>query len=111
MPYLTPNQLKVVEFVRNFRSRNGHSPTLDEIAGKLRVTKATAQGYVDDMLRTAPMGLRMTKEALNFSIDASSLDAAMAMEDRHQSLLSLTDDFVEAGVAFFERREPNYTDR
>ena len=46
MVYLTPNQRKVVDFVGNFRARSGHSPTLDEIAARLRVTKATAQGYV-----------------------------------------------------------------
>jgi enoyl-CoA hydratase/carnithine racemase len=70
-----------------------------------------AQSYIDDMLRTAPMGLRLTKEALNYSVDAPGLEAAMAMEDRHQSLLALTDDAVEAGLAFFERRDPNYTGR
>ena len=73
--------------------------------------EVTAQSYVDDMLRTAPMGLRLTKEALNFSVDAPSLEAAMATEDRHQALLALTDDSIEAGLAFIEKREPEYKDR
>jgi len=71
---------------------------------------AAAQTYVDDMMLTSPMGLRLTKDALNFSVDASSLEAAMAMEDRHQSLLALTDDAVEAGLAFFDKRKPQYRD-
>jgi enoyl-CoA hydratase/carnithine racemase len=73
--------------------------------------EVAAQSYVDDMLRTAPMGLRLTKEALNFSVDAPSLEAAMATEDRHQALLALTDDSIEAGLAFIEKREPEYKDR
>jgi enoyl-CoA hydratase/carnithine racemase len=72
--------------------------------------EAAAQSYVDDIMLTAPMGLRLTKEALNFAVDASSLEAAMALEDRHQSLLALTDDAVEAGLAFFEKRKPQYSD-
>ena len=73
--------------------------------------EACARDLVADMLRTAPMGLRLTKDALNLSIDAPSLEAAMAVEDRHQALLSLTADAREAGMAFFEKREPNYSDR
>lgn len=71
---------------------------------------ATAQGYVDDMLATTPMGLRLTKEALNFAIDAQGLEAAMAMEDRHQSLLALSEDAKEAGRAFVARRAPHFRD-
>jgi len=72
---------------------------------------AAARETIDDMLRTAPMGLRLTKDALNVSVDAASLEAAMAVEDRHQSLLALTDDATEAGLAFFEKRDPHYSDR
>jgi len=71
---------------------------------------AAAQSYIDDMILTSPTGLRLTKDALNFSVDASSLEAAMAMEDRHQSLLALTDDAVEAGLAFFDKCKPQYRD-
>lgn len=70
-----------------------------------------AQSYIDDMMLTSPMGLRLTKEGLNFGVDASSLEAAMALEDRHQSLLALTADAVEAGLAFFEKRAPHYRDQ
>lgn len=69
-----------------------------------------AQSYVEDMILTSPMGLRLTKDALNFSVDAASLEAAMAIEDRHQSLLALTGDAIEAGLAFFEKRKPEYRD-
>jgi len=73
--------------------------------------EAAANSYLEDMLRTSPMGLRLTKEAVNSSVDAGSLDAALAMEDRHQSLLMLTQDSVEAVMAFLEKREPDYKDQ
>jgi len=73
--------------------------------------EAAAHLLAEDMLLTAPMGLRLTKEALNFSVDAPSLDAAMAMEDRHQSLLALTQDAGEAALSFFEKRQPQYRNR
>ena len=72
---------------------------------------AAAQPYIDEMLATTPMGLRLTKEGLNHSIDAQGLEAAMAMEDRQQSLTAMTSDCKEAQRAFFEKRAPNYSDR
>lgn len=60
------------------------------------------------MLRASPMGLRMTKETLNQSIDAPSLDAALTMEDRQQVILLGTDDHQEAVSAFTAKRSPNY---
>ncbi|HZZ36761.1 MAG TPA: enoyl-CoA hydratase-related protein, partial [Caulobacteraceae bacterium] len=45
-----------------------------------------AQKLVDEMLLTTPLGLRLTKECLNHSIDAQGLEAAIAMEDRNQIL-------------------------
>lgn len=70
-----------------------------------------AAGYMQDMLLTSPMGLRLTKDGLNISIDAPSLEAAMALEDRHQSLLALTEDAREAALAFMEKRAPQYHNR
>src|SRR5260370_9593064 len=40
-----------------------------------------------DMLRTAPMRLRMTKAALNGEIYAPTLDAALAIRDRQHGIL------------------------
>ena len=71
----------------------------------------TAQGYVDDLLAASPMGLRMTKEGLNMAIDAGSLEAAMAIENRNQVMCSGTEDFKEGMMAFTEKRKPVYKDR
>lgn len=67
--------------------------------------------YLDEMLTTSPLGLRLTKECLNFSVDAPSLDSAIAMEDRNQILTSQTIDVAEGMRAFLEKRTPVYKDR
>ena len=61
------------------------------------------------MLRTTPLGLRLTKEGLGHSIDAASLDAVIAMEDRQQVLCTQSDDFREGMQAFLEKRAPRYS--
>jgi len=70
----------------------------------------TGLALARDMLKTSPMGLRMTKEALNVEIDAPSLEAALAVEDRQQTILIDTADHKEAVQAFLQKRAPNYRD-
>lgn len=68
-----------------------------------------AQPYVEEMLRTSPMGLRMTKEGLNLAVDAASLEAAMAIENRNQLMTAASPNFAEGMQAFLEKRAPVYT--
>jgi enoyl-CoA hydratase len=70
--------------------------------------EAEARAYLKDMLHATPLGLRLTKEALNHAIDAQSLEAAIAMEDRNQILCAQGEDFREGISAFLEKREPRY---
>jgi enoyl-CoA hydratase len=67
------------------------------------------RAMVKDMLYATPLGLRLTKEALNHAIDAQSLEAAIAMEDRNQILCAQGEDFREGISAFLEKREPRYS--
>ena len=76
----------------------------EELLGK---TLAVAE----EMLQTSPLGLRLTKDALNLNIDAASMEHAFGLEDRQQIMLSQTADSVEARVAFFEKRAPEWRDR
>lgn len=69
---------------------------------------ATVSGYCDDMLRATPLGLRLTKDALNLTVDASGLEAAMAIEDRNQMLTAADPNFAEGIAAFLEKRRPDY---
>ena len=68
----------------------------------------TARGYVADMLRTSPLGLKLTKDCLNHAVDAGSLEAAIAIEDRNQILCVQSPNFSEGVAAFLEKREPKY---
>lgn len=70
----------------------------------------TGLGLAEDMLKAAPMGLRMTKETLNAEIDAPSLEAALTIEDRQQVILIDTEDHREAVMAFRQKRAPVYRD-
>jgi enoyl-CoA hydratase/carnithine racemase len=71
----------------------------------------TGLALAREMLMTAPMGLRLSKDALNRNIDAPGFEAALAIEDRQQVLLSMTEDAHEAPRAFMEKRPPVYRDR
>ena len=43
---MTPKQLEVLRFVEDFSTRNGYSPTLQELADHLRVTKVTVLSHL-----------------------------------------------------------------
>lgn len=70
-----------------------------------------AQALADEMLRNSPLGLRLTKECLNASLDAGSLEQVIAMEDRNQILCTRTTDFAEGITAFLQKRPPKYSDQ
>lgn len=72
--------------------------------------EAAARRLVGEMLGTSPLGLRLTKECLNASVDAASLEHVIAMEDRNQILCVRTSDFREGVAAFLQKREPHYTE-
>ncbi|KJC33531.1 enoyl-CoA hydratase [Bradyrhizobium sp. LTSP885] len=70
-----------------------------------------ANPYVDAMMTASPVGLRLSKECLNMSVDAGSIEAVIAMEDRNQVLCSRSEDFQEGIKAFLEKRKPVYIRR
>lgn len=70
--------------------------------------EAAAAQLAQDMLAASPKGLRMTKEGLSLAIDAPSLEAAMAIENRNQLMTSASPNVAEGMRAFIEKRPPNY---
>ena len=70
-----------------------------------------AREMAQRMLRNSPVALRLTKECLKINIDAGSLEAAIAMEDRNQVITSTSRDFNEGVAAFLQKREPKFEDR
>jgi enoyl-CoA hydratase/carnithine racemase len=73
--------------------------------------EAAVEPYVDAMMTASPVGLTLSKECLNMSIDAGSIEAVIAMEDRNQVLCSRSEDFNEGIRAFLEKRKPVYIRR
>jgi enoyl-CoA hydratase/carnithine racemase len=71
----------------------------------------TGLAIAAEMTANAPMGLRMTKQGLNRNLDARSLSDAMALEDRQQVMMLMSEDFAEGVAAFQEKRPPQYRDR
>ncbi len=69
-----------------------------------------ARALVADLLATTPLGLRLSKECLNASLDMNSMDAVVSMEDRNQVLCARTRDFREGVQAFLEKRPAHYED-
>ncbi|MSR45420.1 MAG: transcriptional repressor LexA [Phycisphaerales bacterium] len=47
---LTPKQMRIFNFVRQFRLLNGYSPTLQEIADELQVSKVTVFEHVEALV-------------------------------------------------------------
>lgn len=72
---------------------------------------ATGMELAEEMIANAPMGLRLTKEAINRNLDARSLSDAMAVEDRQQVMMLMSEDFEEGVAAFRQKRPPKYSDR
>ena len=79
--------------------------------GPLAELQAEAQALADDMLHATPLALRLTKEALGLAVDAASMEAVIALEDRNQVLCTQTSDFQEGMSAFLEKRAPRFTGR
>ncbi len=66
---------------------------------------AKAQEIALQMLSKNPLGLRLTKEVLNNNLFAPSLEAAIEMENRNQSLLCAHPDFLKAVQNFKKEKK------
>ncbi len=62
----------------------------------------------EELLTKSPLGLRMTKEALNLSLDSPSLNNMLQFENSSIVLTFSSNDVNEAASAFFGKRRPTY---
>jgi enoyl-CoA hydratase len=67
-----------------------------------------AMEIAEELLTKSPLGLRMTKEAINLTMDSPSLETIMQIENRSQMLCSTSSDLMEGVNAFFDKRKPKY---
>ncbi|WP_322796243.1 enoyl-CoA hydratase/isomerase family protein [Tepidiforma sp.] len=68
---------------------------------------AIAEGIVR---KASPLGLRLTKQVLNETVNGIPLQTALKLENRNQALASQTADAREARQAWAEKREPRWQD-
>ena len=62
----------------------------------------------EELLTKSPLGLRMTKEAINLSLDSPSLENIIQFENSSIVLTFSSKDVNEASSAFFEKRKPKF---
>lgn len=72
---------------------------------------AAAIDVASSIIAHSPFGVAMTKDVLWTNLTAPSLQAAMAVENRTQTLALLTEDMGEAVAAFIEKRPASFANR
>lgn len=75
---LTPKQLRILQIIRDSRTRLGYSPTLQEIADELGVSKVTVFEHVETLIRKGAL-VRDANKARSLEI---SSDAVIPDEGR-----------------------------
>lgn len=75
------------------------------------VLPAAVEFAAEHLLTKSPLGLRLTKEILNYNMDSNGIDQAIRFEDRNQALTGLSPDLFEGFAAFHEKRKPKYPSR
>jgi enoyl-CoA hydratase len=65
----------------------------------------------EEIARNSPFGVQLTKDVLQINVDAPSIEAAIALENRGQVLATRTADMAEALAAFRAKRDPEFKNR
>jgi len=68
----------------------------------------SALELAEDLLTKSPLGLRMTKEAINLSLDSPSLENMIHFENSSMIVTFSTKDVNEGFSAFFQKKKPKY---
>ncbi|MFX1417444.1 MAG: enoyl-CoA hydratase/isomerase family protein [Promethearchaeota archaeon] len=105
------NLSRATEIIYSGRGVSGNEA--EKIGFILRVVKKEnllkeAVKIAEELLTKSPLGLRMTKEALNLSLDSPSLNNILQFENSYIVLSFSSKDMSEAANAFFEKRNPKY---
>ena len=68
----------------------------------------SAMELANELLKKSPLGLRMTKQALNLTLDSPSLETICQLENLGIVLSFSSKDMKVASAAFFEKKDPKY---
>lgn len=74
----------------------------------LEELEAAGRALSEDMIATAPLGLRLTKACFWAAVDGNDLPSVVATEDRNQVLAVANGDLAEGISPFLEKRKPRY---
>jgi len=69
-----------------------------------------ALAMAERLCELSPFGIHMTKQTMWANLEATSLTAAIELENRNQLLAGYTGNLEEAKAAFREKRKPTYRD-
>ncbi len=68
---LTPRQVEILRLIGQYRSKNGCSPTLQEIARKLKISRVTVFGHVEALVQKGLLG-RLPNKARSLTLKPSA---------------------------------------
>ena len=68
----------------------------------------SALEIANDLLTKSPLGLRMTKQAINLTMDSPSLETILQLENTSIVLSFCSKDMNEGSAAFMQKRKPKY---
>lgn len=77
---LTPKQLRILKLIRDSRIRNGYSPTMQELADELGVSKVTVFEHVEALIKKGALKREPNKaRSLSLADDAIVPDEEMSL--------------------------------
>ena len=96
-----------------YTGREVRSKDAEEIGLVLKIVSkddlmASALEIANDLLTKSPLGLRMTKQAINLTMDSPSLETILQLENTSIVLSFCSKDMNEGSAAFMQKRKPIY---
>lgn len=96
-----------------YTGREVRSKEAEEIGLVLKIVSkddlmASALEIANDLLTKSPLGLRMTKQAINLTMDSPSLETILQLENTSIVLSFCSKDMNEGSAAFMQKRKPIY---
>ena len=61
---LTPRQLRILQLIRDYRIANGYSPTMQELADELGISKVTVFEHVEALIKKGALRTRSEQGSL-----------------------------------------------
>jgi repressor LexA len=100
---VTPRQLEILRFIRDYRATNGYSPTMQEIAGLLGVNKVTVFEHVESLVKKGFL------RRLPFKARSLILNEQVRFDDESPTEMPLVG-YIAAGVPVEAVQTPESVD-